>query len=224
MLCESDMNPRGSAACARHEMNAPLYHCCSSFLSKCVEFCSSWSCSCDSLDWLYSHKMSAQLLRRGCGRLCLGVGIQGLVFIGAGDDAVACWPLVARAQQQTATPRGRRWACRPPVQPPVARSRPSSHCEGEGVKQRLHTGGGGDHGNGEYGMRDVEVTHDFPMSATETTAEEEMGEEGDRWRIERSRRRKRGRWVGLGRSISGDAKRAVDDGMMLRRSRGEGLS
>jgi hypothetical protein len=30
----------------------PLYHCCSSFLSKCVDFCSSANCSCESLDCL----------------------------------------------------------------------------------------------------------------------------------------------------------------------------
>lgn len=34
-------------------MCAPLYHCCSSFLSKCVDFCSSASCSCESLDCLF---------------------------------------------------------------------------------------------------------------------------------------------------------------------------
>lgn len=30
-----------------------MYHCCSSFLSKCVDFCSSASCSCDSFDCLW---------------------------------------------------------------------------------------------------------------------------------------------------------------------------
>jgi len=51
------------------------------------------------------------------------------------------------------------------------------------------------------------------MSATETTTEEEMVEEGDRRRIQRSRGRKRGRWVGgTLRSIGAgkDAKRLVD--------------
>lgn len=33
-------------------MDSPLYHCCSSLLSKCVDFCSSSSWSCESLDCL----------------------------------------------------------------------------------------------------------------------------------------------------------------------------
>jgi len=34
---------------------APLYHCWSSFLSKCVDFCNSDSCSWESLDCLYEQ-------------------------------------------------------------------------------------------------------------------------------------------------------------------------
>lgn len=33
-------------------INSPLYHCCSSFLSKWVDFCSSTSCSWESFDCL----------------------------------------------------------------------------------------------------------------------------------------------------------------------------
>lgn len=115
-------------------------------------------------------KLSAQLLRRGCGLLCLGVGIQGLVLIGRGwGGGMMQWLVGPWSRGRKSKPQPRAsddGACRPPVQLPVARSRASSDCL---------RGGGGDQGNGKYGMRDAGATHDFPMSATETTTEEEMG-------------------------------------------------
>lgn len=171
-------------------------------------------------------KLSAQLLRRGCGLLCLGVGIQGLVFIGREWGGgmmqwlVGPWPRGRKSKPQPrASDDG---ACRPPVQPPVARSRARSDCL---------RGGGGDQGNGKYGMRDAGATHDFPMSATETTTEEEMGEEGDRWRIDVPAGGKEGggwdaavdRWCWQGREKSSRRTGCCCDGVGVRVYRREVL-
>jgi hypothetical protein len=74
---------------------------------------------------------SAQLHRRACGLLCLGVGIQGLVFIGARDDAVAWWPWSRGRKRQTTTPRERRRGL-PPTSPAARHTIASElQCHGE---------------------------------------------------------------------------------------------
>jgi len=49
MAVSVSVSPRGWRCGFR---DAPLYHCCSSFLSKCVAFSRSCNSCCDSLLWL----------------------------------------------------------------------------------------------------------------------------------------------------------------------------
>jgi len=80
--------PRGQEGKGRASLS-PLYHCCSSFLSKCVDFCSSASCSPESLDCLRDAERSARLSSDGV-KAATVVLLAADALRGASQPGVAC--------------------------------------------------------------------------------------------------------------------------------------
>ncbi len=73
----------------------PLYHCCSSFLSKCVAFCRSNSSCCESLLWLCGDNVSPCSVISKCPiRVLLLISWSKVLWMPI-FSAVSCLPLNA---------------------------------------------------------------------------------------------------------------------------------